>query len=106
MMDDKEMKRVIEICNRLEPIIQRFITSMIDRDDANVTTSVVSNLATSFMAQAITMIEARGADVDQFVTILMYETKQKYTQAKAQIESELALSKMMSAGRDSAGPLH
>lgn len=105
-MDDKEMDRVMHICRRLEPIIQKFIISLLDKDGDNVAISVVSNISTSFMAQAITMIEAKGGDVDQFVTILMHETKNKYTAAKAQVESELALQKMMTAGRDTCRPLH
>lgn len=105
-MEDKEMERVMHLCKKLEPLVSRFVTGMLDKDGPNVAISVVSNLATSFMAQAITMIESRGGDVDQFVTVLMHETKNKYTVAKAQVEAELALQNMMTAGRDTCRPLH
>lgn len=105
-MEDKEMEQVVAICKRLEPIIHRFIEDLLEKNGGNVAISVVSNLSTSFMAQAITMMEMRGADVDQFVTVLMHETKAKYTTAKAQVESELAIHKMMTAGNDTCRPLH
>ena len=105
-MEDKEMERVVYLCRRLEPIIHKFITGMLEKDGPNVSISVVSNVATTFMAQAIAMIEARGGDVDQFVKVLMHETKGKYDVARAQVESELALQKMMTPGWDTCRPLH
>lgn len=105
-MEDIEAERVIELCRRLEPIIHRFILKTIDNDGINVTLSVVSNLATSFMAQAIAMVETRGGDIDQFVKILMVETKNKYEVASAQVHTELALSKMMGFEPDPNSSIH
>ena len=105
-MDDKEMKRVIDICRRLEPVINKFLLRMIDRDGADVSLSVVSNMATTLMAHAITMVETRGADVDQFVKILMYEVKNKYDVASSQVQAASIMSKIMSAGKDPDQPLH
>lgn len=105
-MEDEEIKRVVDICQRLEPILHRFIEGLVTRDGANVTISVISNLGTTFMAQAITMIEARGGDVDQFVKILMVEVKNKYDVGSSQIKAEGVLSKMMSGGPDTCRPMH
>lgn len=105
-MDEDEIDSVVAICRRLEPVIHRFVERLMDRNGLDVSISVISNLATSFMAQAITMVETKGGDVDQFVKILMHETKIKYESAKAQVESEMVLQKMMTAGRDNDSPLH
>ena len=105
-MVDKEMERVVELCRRLEPIMNKFIVRLIDRDGPDVAVSVVSNVATTFMAHAITMIETRGADVDQFVKILMHEVKNKYDVASSQVQAASIMSKIMSAGKDPDQPLH
>lgn len=105
-MEDKDIERVTQILQRLDPIVNRFISNMLDKDGDTVAISVVSNLATTFMAHAIIMIEARGGDVDQFVKVLMHETKNKYEVARSQVNTELVLHKMMTAGRDTCRPLH
>jgi hypothetical protein len=106
MMDEKEIEAVVNMCQRLEPVIQRFILGLLERSGPNVTLSVVSNLATSFMAQAIGMVDGRGGDVDEFVKVLMHETKNKYDHARAQAESDATLKKIMTLSRDQKGPMH
>lgn len=105
-MEEDEVQRVVSVCRRLEPIINRFVCRLIEKDGANVSISIISNLATNFMAQAITMVEARGGDVDQFVKIMMVETKNKYDVASAQVQTESALSKMMLSGMDPNETMH
>ena len=105
-MQDKQINDVIEICKRLEPIIQRFVAKLIDDYDPNVTISVLSNISTGLMANVITMVDVKGGDIEQFGMILMAEVHAKHTACMSKVETEEILLRLRSAGQDTCRPLH
>ena len=105
-MDEKEMLRVVRLCRRYDRLMQKAIMRLLDKFGADVAVSVVSNMSTTMLAQAITMIDAKGGNVDQFVSILMHETKNKFDAAASAVKTERVLTNMMQAPNLTCRPLH
>ena len=103
-MKQDDVKTVMRILRRVEPIIQRHLLKLIDDYSTDVYLSVVSNLATSMMANGITMVDIKGGDVQQFVDVLMSEIAGKHQAATSAVETEALILKVK--GSSTCQPRH
>lgn len=104
----KEIARVGEILDRLEPVVQRHISRMIDAEGSNITLSVSSNIATSMIVMSLLMIHERGGDVDQFMKVVLHEIKGKFDEAMVEVQSakQEIKDQIAQAGWDTCKSLH
>jgi hypothetical protein len=92
---DKETKEAIEkvgkYLERLDPLSQRYITKIIDKDGTSVALSVACNMSTSLMCVAMLLVEASNGDVDEFMEMVIQELVQKHKQARVKAMSQVAI---------------
>ena len=105
-MEKEQVWNTVELCRRLEPIIERFLEKTATQYGPEVTMNVLTNISTSMMAHAILLADVQNGNTDQFREILMTEVRRKYMEALSQMEADIALHKMISAGNDTCRPLH
>jgi signal transduction protein with GAF and PtsI domain len=99
-MNKKDMVRVGEILERLDPLLERCLRRIIEQDGHMVCVSVCGNIATSLMAMALVTLAEHGGDSTQLIQQLFNETTRKYENARNEILSDL-----ISSGGTCA-PLH
>lgn len=83
---DKEVERVGEIMNRLIPMAERYIHKLVATEGGTVGVSVASNVGTTLIAYALTVVERHGGDADEMWRLLRIEIVNKA--AALQIQSE------------------
>lgn len=105
-MEKEQVWNIVELCRRLEPIIERFLENTVAKYGPEVTMNVLTNISTSMMAHAILLAEVQNGNTDQFSEILMAEVRRKYVEALSQMETDFALHKMITAGHDTCRPMH
>jgi len=95
MMPEEEIKIVKELLERLDPVIHRQLNKVFAKHGTNVGLSLVTNMATSFIALAVMIVERHDGDVDEFMSVLLHETKEKYDIAHATNKTQQILDKIM-----------
>lgn len=96
MSEDEEIKKVMEICNRMNPVIQRALNRMFKDYGDTVTLSVVCNLAVGMGAQAMLIARARGGDEDHMLDVMHKETQERFKIFQSAFETQSVLEKAMS----------
>jgi len=94
-MRAEEAELVKEILERVDPMIHRRLNKLIEQHGINVGLSVVTNMATSFVALAVMIVERHGGNVDEFMSVLLSETREKYDLAHATDKTQKLLMKVM-----------
>ncbi len=97
MTEDEEIKKIMEICNRLSPIIQRFLDRMLKEHGDTVTLSVVCNLAVGMGAQAMLIARARGGDEDHILEVMSKEIEERFRIFQSAFEMQSVLERAMSS---------
>lgn len=105
-MDDAKAMQVVRICEKLHPFMQKHIMKLMDDYDPEVVISVTSSVVVNLMAHAITMVEVRGGDIDEFVRILMRAVSEKQGEMYARVQTEAVLEKMVIPGGKTCRPMH
>lgn len=90
----EDVKKVGEILERLDPIVNRFFHQMMDRHGHDVCLSVAANISTTLLTLSILIIERRGGDIDPFIKLMLAEVKSKFDNAHAYKATEDLLAKM------------
>ena len=92
---DKEledsMRKVGEILERIEPMIQRYIAKTIAKDGTSVALSVACNMSTSLMCAAMMLVEACEGDVDEFMNMMVKELILKHSRARVLAQAQIAI---------------
>ena len=68
-MNDEEAMEVLRICEKLHPFMQKHLLTLMEENGPNITISVVTSVVVALMAHAITMVDIKGGDVEDFVHI-------------------------------------
>lgn len=105
-MDDKDVQYVVETCERLDKIMTRYVAKLSRDRDTSVAISIVTNMATTVLANALAMMATHGKDLDPIMDTVLQATFNKYKMISADIEAAEVLSKIMSASKDPSSPLH
>lgn len=106
-MDQQEVDKIVQICEKIAPFIRKHMIKLMDEHGPNVSISVVSSLVTNLMAHAITMVEVRGGDIDDFVRIIMREVSEKQREMSAAVQTHAVIDNMaFPPGTKTCGPLH
>ena len=105
---EQEIERVRNIMERVEPLMQRYLAQVIDREGKNVGLSVASNLATTLMAYSLVMVAMQEGSADGFMDIMIKEIIDKFEFTKAKIAATNAVMKAMGPryGGDTCQTLH
>lgn len=82
-----EMQLSKEILDRLAPLMHRYLEKTLRQHGGTVSLSVAANISTSLMAYALTIVESHGGNVDEFVNVMMQETKNKFDSSIAELEA-------------------
>jgi hypothetical protein len=107
MMDQQEVDKIVQICEKIAPFMRKHLIKMMDEHGPNISISVVSSVVTNLMAHAITMVEVKGGDIDDYVRIIMREVSEKQREMSAAVQTHAAIEKiMLPAGRNTCRPLH
>jgi hypothetical protein len=96
MTEDDEIKVIMNICNRVNPIIQRYLDGLLKDFGDTVTLSVVCNLAVGMGAQAMLIARARGGDEDHMLDVMHKETQERFKIFQSAFETQSVLEKAMS----------
>jgi hypothetical protein len=96
MSEDEEIKKVMEICNRMNPVIQRALNRMFKDYGDTVTLSVVCNLAVGMGAQAMLISRAKGGDEDHMLDVMYKETQERFRIFQSTYEMQSVLDRAMS----------
>jgi hypothetical protein len=94
-MNEKEMEKVKELLESLDPIIHKHINKITDQYGLNVSLSLITNVATSFIALAVMIIERHDGNVDEFMSVLLREAKVKYDLAHSINKTNILLDRFM-----------
>lgn len=106
-MDEEKAAQVLRICEKLHPILQKHLIKLMAEQGPEVSISVVTSVVINLMAHAITMVEVRGGDIDQYVRIIMQEVSQKQHELSAHVQTRAAIDKMLTpSGPSTCRPLH
>ena len=90
--DVKEaMEKVGRYLERMEPMSQRYLNKIIDKDGASVALSVACNMSTSLMCVAMLLVEASDGNVDEFMEIVIQELIQKHKKARVKAMSQATI---------------
>jgi hypothetical protein len=96
MTEDDEIKVIMNICNRVNPIIQRYLDGLLKDFGDTVTLSVVCNLAVGMGAQAMLIARARGGDEDHMLDVMYKETQERFRIFQSTYEMQSVLDRAMS----------
>lgn len=106
-MEDEEVKKIVQICEKIAPFMRKHLIKMMDEHGPNISISVVSSVVTNLMAHAITMVEVKGGDIDDYVRIIMREVSEKQREMSAAVQTHAAIEKiMLPTGRNTCRPMH
>ena len=103
-MNEEEMQLVKRILVRLEPFMQKHLMKLLDDYSSDVYLSVITNLATSLMANGVTMVNLKGGDVQQYVDVVMSEVAGKHQTKLVAIEAHALILK--AKGSSTCQPRH
>lgn len=90
MISEKEIDTVIEVCNRLNPMIHRFLIKLVKDHGEDVAMSVMCNLSTSMSAQAMLIAHALGGDEQAMLDVMNNEAQDRFRTLLGTAESLLA----------------
>ena len=102
-MEQKDIDFVVQTCERLDKIITKYIAGLGKEHDLNVTVSILANMGTTIIANALAIIHNTGNDPENLVEELTNATMSKLAVISADIEADAVLSKMMKSAK---GSLH
>lgn len=106
-MDQQEVDKIVQICEKIAPFMRKHLIKMMDEHGPNISISVVSSVVTNLMAHAITMVEVKGGDIDDYVRIIMREVSEKQREMSAAVQTHAALEKiMLPGGSTTCRPMH
>jgi hypothetical protein len=88
---DKEVERVGEIMDRLIPMIERYVRNLAAREGNTIGVSVASNVGTTLIAYALTIVKRHGGDSDEMWRLLRMEIIEKATTLQIQAEQSHTL---------------
>ena len=94
-MTEKEIERVKELLDRLDPIMHKHFQKVLDKDGLNVALSLITNCSTTLLAMAVLIVEKHEGNLDDFMTVMLAETKAKYNFAHATDKTNKLLNRVM-----------
>lgn len=101
-MDDHEVQLVLKTCERLDRVIHRYIGKLALNNTKSVSTSIVTNMATTMLANALVMAESAGQDIDPIMDAVLHATHHKYEVIRSQIEAQAVLTNIINSAKGKA----
>ncbi|CAB5219969.1 hypothetical protein UFOVP239_19 [uncultured Caudovirales phage] len=80
-----------EILARLDQVIQKHLTRLIESHGTNVGLSVASNLGITLIAVSMLMIDRHGGDPDDFFDVLKREINEKFGHISSSLAANEAI---------------
>ena len=99
-MKPKEMQKVKDILEKLDPVIHKHLTKLIAAEGITVALSVITNVATTLLATSVLIVEKHDGDLEEFMAVTLAETKAKYNYAHATDKTSKLLNKVMGVKAD------
>lgn len=95
-MDEQDMSDVIELCNRLSPMIHRLITRLIQDHGEAVAMSVVCNISVSMAAQAMLIANYMGGDEQLMLSVMSGEARNRFSVLHSAHQADSLMARAMS----------
>lgn len=106
-MEEAEIKKVIEHCERLEFLALKYFKRMAQKDGLNVTISVMGNISTTLLGNVFAIIDAEEGNVDQMIGIFIHEMMSKFKEGSAEVKANKMINQFTLAGlQKNNKPMH
>ena len=100
-MEQKDVDFILETCERLDKIITKYVANLGRKHDLNVSVSILANMGTTIIANALAIIHNTGNDPENLVEELTNATMSKLAVISADIEADAVLTKLMKSAKGS-----
>lgn len=90
---EETLKKMIDLQNRVNPIIARFLERTLEEHGTEASVSVASYIATNMLAFCILVIEDSGGDPDIFMHLVLKEIASKHHEGRANADALRAIGK-------------
>ena len=99
-MKPKDMQKVKDILEKLDPVIHKHFTKLIAAEGVSVALIVITNIATTLLATSMLIVEKHEDDLEEFMAVTLAQTKDKYNYAHSTDKTSKPLNKVMGVKAD------